>query len=95
MCRLVTILVCSTKPGANEYGVDGSALNAVWRSFYLWGLIMIIMNLLYRWLILDDETDGHRAVMERKKLREERLGKSYSLFTIIKFYMFRILGTGK
>lgn len=56
---------------------------------------MIFMVLLYRWLILSDETDGHKAVMERKKLRSERLGKDYNLLQILRFYMFRLLGTGK
>ena len=43
----------SNKPGANVFGVDPDALNAVWRSFYMWGLVMVFMVLLYRWLVLD------------------------------------------
>jgi hypothetical protein len=53
------------------------------------------MVFMFRWLILSDESDGHLAVMERKKMRAERLGKSYSLFQVLQFYVFRLLGTGK
>jgi MFS family permease len=88
-------LSCSKEPSANVYGNDPVALNSVWRTFYLIGLIFVFMILLYRWLILSDKSDGHLAVVERKKLRAERLGKDYNILQILQFYVFRLLGTGK
>jgi hypothetical protein len=86
---------CSAGPLANVYGNYAVALNSVWRTFYLVGLIFVFMTFTFRWLILSDESDGHLAVMQRKKMRTERLGKNYNIFQVLQFYMFRLLGTGK
>ena len=52
------------------------------------------MVLLYRWLVLDTHGEGD-VIAARKKAREEKTGKSYGILTIINYYKWRLLGTGK
>ena len=55
---------------------------------------MVFMVLMYRWLILDTHGEGD-VVAARKKAREEKTGKSYGILTVINYYKWRLLGTGK
>jgi len=79
---------------SNSTGNDPKALSAIWRGFYLIGMLFVTMLLLYRWLILEEDT-GHSKVQKRKERREKRLGKSaMSKIRLFKFYGFRLIGTG-
>lgn len=60
---------------SNSTGNDPKALSGIWRSFYLIGMLFVTMLLLYRWLILEEDT-GHNKVKKRQERREKRLGKT-------------------
>mmetsp|Transcript_24505 Transcript_24505/g.69853 ORF Transcript_24505/g.69853 Transcript_24505/m.69853 type:complete len:765 (-) Transcript_24505:23-2317(-) len=80
--------------GNNSAGANPDALAAIWRSFYLIGLLCVVMLLLYRWLILEEDTD-HSAVLKRQQRREAKLGReALSKWRILNFYSFRLIGTG-
>jgi MFS family permease len=42
---------------ANSRGTDVNALETIWRSFYLIGLIMVCMLFIYRSLVLEGNTN--------------------------------------
>jgi MFS family permease len=79
----------------NESGNDPNGLGAVWRTFYLFGLVFIIMLLLYRYLVLE-EGKGYIKVQERKKRREQKMGITgwAGEFKLLRFYSRRLIGTG-
>lgn len=83
------------KASSNSTGNNPEALNGVWRGFYLVGCLLVLMLLLYRWLVLEEDT-GHAKIRQRQKLREARLGKtaSTSQWKLFKFYAPRLVGTG-
>jgi MFS family permease len=80
---------------SNETGNDPNGLSAVWRTFYLFGLVFIIMLLLYRYLVLH-ESKGYIKVQERKKRREQKMGiTGWAMeFKLLRFYSRRLIGTG-
>jgi Major Facilitator Superfamily len=79
---------------SNSTGNDPKALGAIWRAFYLIGLLFVIMLLLYRWLILEEDVQ-HNQVKERQRRRAQRLPKaSLSRWRLFRFYAFRLIGTG-
>ena len=79
---------------SNSTGNDPKALESIWRGFYLIGLIFVVMLLLYRWLVLEED-EGHNKVKMRQKRREKRLAKSaLSRWRLYQFYSFRLIGTG-
>ena len=79
---------------SNSTGNDPKALESIWRGFYLIGLIFVVLLLLYRWLVLEED-EGHNKVKMRQKRREKRLAKSaLSRWRLYRFYAFRLIGTG-
>jgi MFS family permease len=78
-------------PAANEQGNNVQALEAVWRSFYFIGTILVIMMLTYRFFFAEEST-AFQKVQERKKQRESRLG-SHSMCKILGFYAPTLVGT--
>jgi hypothetical protein len=82
------------KLSSNSTGNDPDAPSGIWRSFYLIGLLAVSLLLLYRSLILEEDSD-HSKVRERQLRRETRLGKdANSKWKILKFYAPRLFGTG-
>lgn len=80
-----TTIQCD-KPSSNSTGNNPDALSGIWRSFYLIGLLAVFQLLLYRSLILEEDT-GHNKLRERQQRREDRLGKgANSKWKILKFY---------
>jgi MFS family permease len=81
-------------PSSNSSGNNPDALSGIWRSFYLIGLLTVVLLLLYRSLILEEDSDRSK-VRERQLRREARLGKdANSKWKILKFYAPRLIGTG-
>ena len=79
---------------SNSTGNEPKALAGIWRGFYLMGLLFVVMLLLYRWLILEEDV-AHNRVKMRQKRREKRLAKSaMSRWRLLRFYAFRLIGTG-
>jgi MFS family permease len=81
---------------ANSRGTDVNALETIWRSFYLIGLIMVCMLFIYRSLVLE-EGDGYAMMAARKERRETKHGKDVMKkrwWHIFWFYTPRLLGTG-
>jgi hypothetical protein len=78
-------------PAANEEGNNVQALDAVWRSFYFVGTILVIMFLTYRFFFAEESTTFQK-VQERKKRRESRLG-SHPTWEILGLYAPTLVGT--
>lgn len=80
--------------GINVTGTDPRALNTVWRTFYFIGGIFIFLNLIYRFLVLD-EGASHATIKARQKQREAKFGRGVSnKLRILWYYLPRLIGTG-
>lgn len=73
-------------------GTDPRALSAIWRSFYFIGGIIVFMFMLYRFLILE-EGEVFQRMLDYVKERDRHVGK-VTKFQVVRFYLFRLLGTG-
>ena len=80
----------AVRPGANSAGAGD--LDSVWRSFYFIGLIFVLMVFIYRWLLVEESTEGVEKVQKRKKKRGAAGKLTYG--KIFGFYGTRIIGTG-
>jgi MFS family permease len=80
------------RPGVNSAGVDRSALNAVWRSFYFIGLIFVVMVFLYRWLLVDEGKEGVKKMQARKANRSAAGKLTYR--KIFGLYGTHVIATG-
>jgi hypothetical protein len=82
-------------PSSNSSGNNPDALSGIWRSFYLLGMIFVILLLLYRWLVLEED-ENRVKVKERQKRRMSKLGTKASVarWKLIRFYLPRLIGTG-
>ena len=81
-------------PGNNSTGNNPQALNAIWRTFYFVGLLMVMCLTAYRFLVIE-ESQSFEDVMRRRKQREARkkhIGKQ-STWNVLRFYAPRLVGT--
>ena len=82
----------TVRPGSNSAGTGTNGLNSVWRSFYFIGLIFVFMVFIYRWLLVEESTEGVEKMQKRKAKRgaagKLRYGKIFG------FYGTHIISTG-